>query len=125
MIPYKYGKFTKRQIDDYKKKLHSRIHWLLLYKDPNVVLDREVTQQDFDNYFNAVLNEIDGFNSLFDYPSEIVSLASILEYTNLITKNKNYSFKKYRKLIFDAHSQVDKLFNEYYKNNEEVVANGN
>ena len=34
MIKHRYGEFTETQLDEYKKKLHDKMFWLLLYKDP-------------------------------------------------------------------------------------------
>ena len=47
-----YGKITQEQLNDFKKKLHGKIHWLLIYKE---VDDFTV---DFDAYYTELMNYI-------------------------------------------------------------------
>ena len=108
MIDYKYGKFTEEQIEGYKKKLHDKIFWLLLYKDPKI--KDEFANIDFYKYFDYVMKEINGINEMFNYPYEIVELISVLEAAWLESLQPDYEYQAYRKLIFDAHRLVDQLF---------------
>ena len=40
MVENKYGKFTNEQFEEFKKRLHGQIHWLLVYEDEkNPILD--------------------------------------------------------------------------------------
>lgn len=110
MVYYKYGEFTENQINNYKKKLHDKLFWLLLYKDPKT--RDEYANVDFYKYFDYVMKEINGINELFNYPDEIIELVSVLEAAWLETLQPNYKYKNYRKLILDAHTLVDQLFND-------------
>ena len=113
MIEMKYGQFNEEQLDNYKKKLHSKIHWLLIYKDPATA--KEYEDVDFYQYFDYVMKEINGLNELLLYPDEIVELMSILEAAWLESLQLNYSFAKYRKLILDAHHLIDIIAPIKYK----------
>lgn len=106
MIPYKYGEFDIAQIDEYKKKLHKKIHWLLLYKDPTVDIDNNVN---FQQYFFFIMKEIAGLNSLLGYPEEIVELLIVLQTARKETYKEDFDFKLYRKFILDAHSLVNRI----------------
>lgn len=106
MIQHKYGSFTESQIDEYKNKLHKKIHWLLLYKDPNVQQDEEVN---FQQYYFWLMKSISGFNSLLRYPNEIVELLSVLQEARHETYKEDFDFGIFRKLILDAHSIVDRI----------------
>ena len=102
-----YGYFDDGQMENYKTKLHKDVFWLLLYKDPEKINDfRNV---DYEKYFNGLMLKINGLNSLLSHPTEIVEMMSVLEAALLETKRENFNFKTYRKLIFDAHSLIDKI----------------
>ena len=113
MIVHKYGDFSEDQMNEYKKKLHNKIFWLLLYKDPKETI--EITDEEFESYFLSILLEVNGLNSLFDYPVEIVELVSKLEFARETTTWDDFNFKGYRKLILDAESLVDKICSEEVK----------
>lgn len=106
MIPHKYGSFTETQIDEYKKKLHKKIHWLLLYKDPNIQRDEEVN---FQQYYFWLMKSISGANSLLRYPNEMVELLSVLQEARKESYKEDFDFGIFRKLILDAHSIVDRI----------------
>lgn len=123
----KYGTITKEQFEEYKKQLHGMIHWLLVYKEKNY--------EDLDAYFSSVLFRISGFNSVLNYPPNILTLMATLESARLENLKEDYDHKKYRKAILDAHSIVDKIgeyeesiekteesVENYSKNNEETIA---
>lgn len=101
MIKTLYGEFSDEQMRDYKKHLHNRIHWLLIYK--------EETYDKLDDYFSSILFQLFGLNELLGYPETLVSLVSILEAARLESLKDECNFKKYRKAILDAHSLIDKL----------------
>lgn len=102
-----YGHFSKEQIDCFKKQLHSKIHWLILYKDP--MTKDEYPDVDFNKYFISLMLEIDGLNALLLYPPEIVEMVCILQSAYIQTKKDKFDYRTYRKLILDAHSLVDKI----------------
>lgn len=102
-----YGTFTGCQISDQIRSLHSAIHWLLIYKDPQTGSDYKDIQ--FDKYFSNLMRRINGFGNLVGNPPHIVTLLSVLEAARLETVKLSFDFSVYRKLIFDAQSIVDKL----------------
>ena len=102
-----YGYFTDGQMENYKTKLHKDVFWLLLYKDPQKI--DEFLDVDYEKYFNGLMLKINGLNELLSYPSEIVEMMSILEAALLETRREYFNFRTYKKLIFDAHSLIDKL----------------
>jgi hypothetical protein len=103
----KYGKFSSEQMEKFKVKLHKELFWLLIYKDPETKDD--YLNVDFDKYFKGLMKKINGLNSLLFYPSEIVSIMSLLEAALIETQQIEFDYKAYRKLILDAHTLVDKI----------------
>jgi hypothetical protein len=110
MVNSIYGDFDLNQIEKYKTKLHKKIFWLLLYKDPKT--KDNYPEVDFDKYFIYLMKEIDGFNQLLKYPSEIVEIMSILQAAYNETLKDNFDYQVYRKFILDAHSLIDKIDKE-------------
>lgn len=102
-----YGHFDDLQFEKYKEKLHKEMFWLLLYKDPKTKDDFK--NVDFEKYFINLMKKIDGLNSLLSYPIEIISIMSLLQAALNETRNDEFSYSSYRKLILDAHSLVDKI----------------
>ena len=102
-----YGYFSKEQMDEYKTKLHKDVFWLLLYKDPEKADDFK--DLNYEKYFRSVMKRINGLNSLLFYPAEIVEMMTILEAAHLETQKEFFNFQTYRKLIFDAHSLIDRI----------------
>ncbi len=107
-MEHKYGSFDDGQLERYKEKLHKDIHWLLIYKDPNLV--DQYGNVDYQKYYTFLMKRIDGLNKLLFYPTEIVNLMSILEASNIETLKETFDFVSYKKLIFDAQSIVNKLY---------------
>lgn len=105
MINGIYGTFSDEQITKYKKKLHSKIHWLLIYKEAD---DYEY----FNNYFINLMREINSLGSVFNNQEEVIELLVTLQSAFEESLKKDCNFKLYRKLILDAHSLVDKMFEE-------------
>ena len=102
-----YGKFDDGQMDNYKVKLHKELFWLLIYKDPKT--KDEFCNVDFNKYFDGLMRKIDWLNELLFYPTEIVSIMSLLEAALIESKKEDFDYKAYRKLILDAHSLIDKI----------------
>lgn len=102
-----YGHFNDEQMENYKVKLHKDLFWLLLYKDPKT--KNEYLSVDFNKYFDGLMRRIDGLNELLFYPTEIVTIMSLLEAALIETKKIDFSYKDYRKLILDAHALIDKI----------------
>lgn len=102
-----YGYFTDGQVENYKTKLHKDVFWLLLYKDPEK--NGVFPDVDYEKYFEGLMLRISGLNELLSHPTEIVEMMSILEAALLETRKEYFNFRTYRKLLFDAHSLIDKI----------------
>lgn len=96
-----YGYFSEKQMLDYKERLHSSIHWLLRYKEQNY--------DHLNEYFDSLLLQISGLNALLEYPSEFVTLFSLLQGARLELNKEPFNLHAYRKAILDAHTVVDKI----------------
>lgn len=99
-----YGHFTPTQMKEQKKSLHNSIHWLLIYKEENY--------EYLDAYFDSLLLRIGGLNDILFEPPELVTLISLLQAARKEACNDDFSFKRYRKLILDSHSLIDKIKEE-------------
>ena len=94
LIPHKYGKFKKSQIDYYKQKLRKKIFWLVLYTDKN-------TKDDF--------NDIDVVKYHQNLLFEISSCNNSLECALSILESDEFDFCKYKKLVFDAGAMLQRM----------------
>ena len=99
-----YGNFTKTQMKEQKKSLHNSIHWLLIYK--------EEEYEYLDAYFESLLLRIGGLNDILFEPPELVTLLSLLHAARKEANDDKFEFKRYRKLILDSHSLIDKIKEE-------------
>lgn len=101
---YKYGYVPKNQLNDYKKRLHSLVHWLLVYAEetPNLLLD----------YIDKVQLRLNGLNELLLYPTQILEIMNLVESAKIEFLQQEFNFKIYRKLIFDMHELIDRINNE-------------
>ena len=100
IMKYKYGTFNDNQFSDYIELLHNKIHWLLIYQ--------ENSYPKLDNYFNNLQLYIAALAELIPSPY-IIDLANTIECAKLEFNNPNFNHQKYRKIIFDAHSIIDKI----------------
>lgn len=97
-----YCEFNEEQFAAYVKKLHSMIHWLLVYKDENNPV--------LGDYFSVIQSKIAGFNSLLMNPPEMIELMGLIECARLeYLKGDACDSKVYRRTILDAHSVIDKI----------------
>lgn len=108
MINNTYGEFSENQMEEYKKKLHDKIYFLLLYEDPKT--KDNFVDVNVDRYIYFLLLEINGLNHILHFPMEIVEILSILNTAKSLRKKENYNFRTYRKLILDAQALVDDMF---------------
>lgn len=104
---HKYGNFSDEQVQYFREQLHKKIHWLILYKDPNVCDKYKYVE--YDKYFITLMKEIDALNQLLCYPVPIIELTCLLQAAFMETRNKEFDYPTYRKLILDAHNLVDKI----------------
>ena len=109
-MKHKYGYFDKKQIDEYKKKLHNKMFWLLLYRDPKTINKYpEMNDENLKKYFDFLMKEIDGFNEILFYPKEIVEILSLLTSAKNELFEEEFNYQNYRKLILDAHHLIDEI----------------
>ena len=98
----KYGNIDDLMIKDYKRKLHSKIHWLLIYKENNEC-------ECFEDYFISLMKYINALCEIFNKNSVIIDLMATLQIAYNESQSDNYNYKTYRKYVLDAHNIVDKL----------------
>lgn len=104
MVSYKYGEFTNNQVILTRDKLRKDIFFLLLLADPKTKLNYK--NYDINKTFQSVLYKLDGMNSLFDYPPELVETSSLLERAMMELNSDEFNFEIYRKLILDAGGKI-------------------
>ena len=107
MVEMEYGTFDDAQVKGYIEKLHKKVHWLLLYKDPKMAA--EYNSVNYDKYYTFLMREMNGCNALLRYPVAMVQVMSILEAAYLETKSSKFDFPAYRKLILDAQNLIDNI----------------
>lgn len=107
---YLYGEFAPEQIDKFKDKLHKKLFWLLLYKDPDT--EKKYSHVDFNAYFVKLMAEIDGLNELLFFPEAIVEMCMKLQAAYHETQKEIFDYGIYRKLVLDAHNLIDQLDNK-------------
>lgn len=104
MVAHIYGTFSKDQIAAQKEELHNSIHWLLLHKEQNY--------PHLDEYITSLMIRISGLNEILQKPPVIVTLLCVLQSIKEELNKPEPEFKTYRKLVFDAHSLVDRIKEE-------------
>lgn len=107
MIKHLYGNFNNSQFNDFKVKLHKKLFWLLLYKDPKT--SDEYSGVDFKKYFITLMKEIDGLNELLFYPEPVVEIYCKLQAAYKETTEPEFDYQVYRKFVLDAHELIDKI----------------
>lgn len=106
-VKTKYGSFTPNQIRESKETIRKQIFFLLLLADPKT--KDQYPDVNICLAFDNLMYKIDGFNSLFGYPTEVVEIMSILEEARKELDESQFNFEKYRKLILDAGAQVSEI----------------
>ena len=110
----KYGDFNEEQLNDYRERLHNKLFWLLLYKDPDTKED--FSYVDFGAYFNTLMLELNGLNTLLLYPHGLPELLSTLQAAYEESERTPFHYRVYRKLVLDSHALLDRLNWEDEKN---------
>lgn len=100
-------RFTSEQIENEKKLLRKKIFYLLLVVDPKTA--NEHSNVDIEAAFEDLFSDLDGLNEIFSYPVEMVNVAKKLAKALKEFKSSDFDFKKYRKLVLDAGSEVTKI----------------
>lgn len=102
-----YGEITTQQFNLYKEKLHKKIFWLLLYKDPKTC--SSFSHINLDEYFVFLMKEITGLSNILPKQIEIIELLTLLQAALNETHLNNFNYNTYRKLVLDAHGVLDKM----------------
>ena len=105
-----FADFNEKQLDEYRDKLHKKMFWLLLYKDPETRDSYEYV--DFDRYFKFLMKELSGLNDLLDNPPFLLETLSMLQAAYNESTKDPFNYGNYRKLVLDAHNILDRVFEE-------------
>lgn len=106
-MEHKYGSFTPSQMANYKQDLHRKVHWMLIYKDSKC--NQDYLSVDVNQYIISVLIQLNGLNSILNYPSSFVTLMSLIEGARLELFKEKFDYKLYRKILLQVHALIDKL----------------
>lgn len=98
-----YGKITQEQLDDFKKRLHSKVHWLLIYKESD---DFAV---DYDFYYTELMNYIGKAGEVLRQDSVALEILTILTMAYEETTRDEFDYKRYRHYVLEAHNLIDRL----------------
>ena len=102
-----YGKYGEQQLSDYREKLHNKMFWLLIYKDPKSI--DEYRHVDFDKYFRSLMKEINGLNDILLQPAKLIEMMTLLQAAYNETVSENFDYRVYRKFVLDAHNILDEM----------------
>ena len=91
---YKYGAIPTEQIQAQKRYLYGSIIDLLYRQEANYPL--------LDARIQSLINQINGLNSLFGYPPQIITIISCLE-------DARIHKEQFRKNILDAANLIDMI----------------
>lgn len=100
-MKHKYGTFEDNQFDGYKKRLHSWVHWFLVYADNN--------DPALNDYFTKVQYKLNGLNELLNYPTQLVEIINLIESARIEYNKENFNHKLFRKTFLDIHELIDKI----------------
>ena len=106
-VKHLYGEFTQSQIAETKKSLRSSVFFLLLCVDKRTAQDYE--NIDVNKCFEGLLLKLGGLNDLLMNQPEIVTTMSLLQAAKREYNKDRLNFYRYRKLILDAGSEIEKL----------------
>lgn len=98
-----YGKISQEQLTDFKKKLHSKVHWLLIYKESN---DFTV---DYDAYYTELMNYIGQAGEVLHQDSTILEILTTLAMAYSETVKDEFNHGRYRRYVLEAHNLIDRL----------------
>lgn len=98
-----YGKITLEQLDDFKKKLHSKIHWLLIYKESD-----EFTVN-YDAYYTELMRYINRAGEVLRQDAITLEILTTLSMAYEETTRDEFDHGRYRRYVLEAHNLVDRL----------------
>lgn len=103
----KYGSLSVDDLKEYKDKLHRKLFWLLLYKDPDT--KDEFSYVNFTAYHESLMCELNGLNDILLQPSGLAEILCVLQAAYNETLKETFNYKLYRKFVLDAHALLDKM----------------
>lgn len=98
-----YGKITEQQLSEFKKRLHSKIHWLLVYKE------EDSFDVDYDTYFTELMEYIGQAGEVLRQDSIALEILTTLRMAYEETVKDTFSHYRYRHYVLEAHNLVDRL----------------
>ncbi len=98
----RYGILPDVDLEDYKERLHSLIHLLLVYQDEN--------NPDLGQYFEKVQAKLAGLSSLLQDSPLCVELMVLIESARVMLEGSEFNPKLYRKIILDSHELIGRMF---------------
>ena len=98
-----YGKITEQQLSEFKKRLHSKIHWLLVYKE------EDSFNVDYDTYFTELMEYIGQAGEVLRQDSIALEILTTLRMAYEETVKDTFSHYRYRHYVLEAHNLVDRL----------------
>ncbi len=101
----KYGEFTYKQFEEYLKFLHSKIHWLLIYNDPQTRVEYQYVN--IVSYIDSLQKHLIGLNELLNYSPVIITIMADLEF--LKQNVDRIDFSEFRKIVLNIHRLVDTI----------------
>ena len=102
-MTYKYGVYPSNQFQSFKKRLHSWVHWFLIYVEQNE------PHENVNKYFTKIQYEINGLNELLNHPAQVVEIMTLLESAKIEYNKPDFDYRVYRKIIFDVHELIDRI----------------
>ena len=98
-----YGKITKEQLNDFKNRLHSKIHWLLIYKESDEF------DVNYDAYYTELMNYIGKAGEVLRQDAIVLEILTELSMAYGETVKDEFNHKRYRHYVLEAHNLVDCL----------------
>ena len=98
-----YGKITKEQLDDFKRRLHNKIHWLLIYKESDEF------KVDFEAYYTELMTYIGNAGEVLRQDAIALEILTTLSLAHNETLKEEFNHGRYRKYVLEAHNLVDRL----------------
>ena len=98
-----YGKISEQQLLEFKNRLHSKIHWLLIYKEGNTF------KVDYDAYFEKLMRFIAKAGEVLRQDSVTIEILTVLGMAYDETKKEEFDYREYRHYVLEAHNLVERL----------------
>lgn len=106
-MQYRYGTLPPQQIEEYKKWLHKKVFWLLVYKDPKTA--DKYSHVNFEQYVERLMEHLEGMNKLLNYPPSMLLLMSSLQSVLQTANEEPFDYQIFRRKVLEAHTFIDQL----------------